>query len=278
MAQPGAHLREMTVILCADDFGYSAGIDRAVLSLLEAGRLTAVSCMSTAPRWREDAPALLEQAAGRADLGLHLNLSEDFEAAPRGLSLRSLILRAYTGSLSPVELRLRIALQLDAFESALGQAPDFVDGHQHVHQLPIVRRVLLAELARRYAGRLPWLRDTTPARALRVGFKPRLIAGLGASALRRQAARRGFVQNRGFAGVYGFEGDEADYFHRLLDWLAALACEGGRGLLMCHPGLDEAAGDPIAHARQHEYVVLRGEAFEQALAALGLSLGRLARG
>jgi len=271
-------MSESVIAVCADDFGYSSGVDRAVLSLLSLGRLSAVSCMSSGPRWRADAPALREQAEGRADLGLHLNLSESFEAEPPVLPLRSLILRAYTARLSSAELRIRIALQLDAFESALGRAPDFVDGHQHVHQLPTVRRVLLSELARRYAGRLPWLRDTTPARDLRaVGFKPRLIAGLGARALHRQAARRGFVQNRGFAGVYDFDGDEADYFHRLLDWLAALAAQGKGGLLMCHPGLEVAAGDPIAAARQREYAVLSGEAFEQALALLGLRLGRLSR-
>ncbi|HEY4080871.1 MAG TPA: ChbG/HpnK family deacetylase [Burkholderiaceae bacterium] len=261
------------IAICADDFGYSAGIDSAILSLLAEGRLSAVSCMSTAPYWRADAARLHELAQGRADLGLHLNLSESFFVTePRSLPLRELILRAYTGRLSAAELRIRIALQLDAFESALGRAPDFVDGHQHVHQLPIVRRVLLAELERRYPGRLPWLRDTTPGPAAQTGFKSRLIASLGARPLRRQALRRGFAQNRGFAGVYDFDGDEADYFHRLLGWLAGM---GERSLLMCHPSLDEAPGDPIAAARQREYAVLRGDAFGQALAALGLSVGRL---
>ena len=268
---PGRH-----IAICADDFGYSPGIDRAVLTLLSEGRLSAVSCMSTAPYWRADAAALRERARGQADLGLHLNLSENFSetcgAEPRGLSLRELILRAYTWRLSSAELRIRIALQLDAFESALGQAPDFVDGHQHVHQLPIVRRVLLAELERRYKGRLPWLRDTTPGRASQTGFKSRLIAGLGARPLRQQAQRRGFAQNSGFAGVYDFAGDEADYFHRLLGWLAHI---GEQGLLMCHPSLDKAPGDPIAAARQREYAVLRGDAFAQALAALDLTVGRL---
>ena len=260
------------IAICADDFGYSPGIDRAVLSLLAEGRLSAVSCMSTAPHWRADAPRLRELALGRADLGLHLNLSESFVSEPPSLPLRDLILRAYTGRLSAAELRIRIALQLDAFESAVGQAPDFVDGHQHVHQLPIVRRVLLAELERRYPGRLPWLRDTTPGKASHTSFKSRLIASLGARPLRRQALRRGFPQNRGFAGVYDFAGDEADYFHRLLGWLG---CMGERSLLMCHPGLDEAPGDPIAAARQREYAVLRGDAFGQALAALGLTVDRL---
>ena len=260
------------IAICADDFGYSAGINRAILSLLAEGRLSAVSCMSTAPHWRADAAALRELAQGRADLGLHLNLSESFVTEPRSLPLRELILRAYTWRLSAAELRIRIALQLDAFEAAMGRAPDFVDGHQHVHQLPIVRRVLLAELERRYPGRLPWLRDTTPGPAAQTGFKARLIASLGARPLRRQARRRGFAQNSGFAGVYDFDGDEADYFHRLLGWLN---CMGDRSLLMCHPSLDEAPGDPIAAARQREYAVLRGDAFGQALAALGLSVGRL---
>src|SRR4051812_45503662 len=37
--------RPIPMILCADDYGLSHDIDRAILDLCRAGRLTAVSCM-----------------------------------------------------------------------------------------------------------------------------------------------------------------------------------------------------------------------------------------
>ena len=39
------------IVLCGDDFGMSAGVDRGIVCLAEARRLTAVSCMAAAPRF-----------------------------------------------------------------------------------------------------------------------------------------------------------------------------------------------------------------------------------
>ena len=47
------------ITLCADDFALHPLVDEAVLRLAQAGRLSATSCMSTAPRWRAAAPRLL---------------------------------------------------------------------------------------------------------------------------------------------------------------------------------------------------------------------------
>jgi hypothetical protein len=107
--------------------------------------------------------------------------------------LRSLILDAYTRRLDRRSIRAEIRLQLNAFEAALGRAPDYIDGHQHVHQLPGVRAELLDELAARYrTDQQPWLRCTVPARrevdatppaSLPVGarLKAAIIASLGSA-------------------------------------------------------------------------------------------------
>ena len=53
-----------------------------------------------------------------------------------------------------------------AFEIVHGEIPDFIDGHQHVHVLPVIRLALLAVLTERgYQGRL-WLRDPSEPFAL----------------------------------------------------------------------------------------------------------------
>ncbi len=47
----------------------------------------------------------------------------------------------------------------DAFAQAMGRMPDFIDGHQHVHALPGVRRVLAAVLPTLFPAAKPYLRD-----------------------------------------------------------------------------------------------------------------------
>lgn len=262
-----------TIAVCADDYGLSEGVNQAVLEGVQAGWLTAVSCMSTAPAWREGAAPLVAAAQGRADLGLHLNLSEHFSAEPEGYGLRGLILRAYAGRLSAAEMRLRVALQLDAFEQAVGRAPDFVDGHQHVHQLPGIRDLLVQALRERHPAPRPWLRCTRPEPV--PALKPWLIAALGSAGLTRLARSAGLAQNHRLLGVYDFQGDAHRYERRLAAWLRA-AREGD--LLMCHPSLPtHAATDPILQARRVEADVLCSPLFADLLAREDIVLWPITR-
>ncbi|MGJ4748979.1 ChbG/HpnK family deacetylase, partial [Leptospira sp. SA-E8] len=144
-------------------------ISAGILELLYRKALSATGCFSTAPTWRTDAaPALLERVGTslQADIGLHFNLTEGFGVQP-ARSLNGLILRSLAGELSRKATQAVIATalqrQLDAFEAGLGIAPDFVDGHQHVHQFRGVRDVLLQVLEQRYPGSRPWIRNTVPA-------------------------------------------------------------------------------------------------------------------
>src|SRR5512138_3236227 len=70
-----------TVTLCADDFGLNEPVSRGIIELAEASRLSAVSCMSASPHWREHA-SWLAPLRGKIDIGLHLTLTG---LAPLGL-------------------------------------------------------------------------------------------------------------------------------------------------------------------------------------------------
>ncbi len=244
--------------VCADDFGLSAPVDAGILRLARAGRVTAVSCLSQAPAFAGDAAAL--RACG-VEAGLHLDLTEGFGGAPAS-GLGALIGRSYLGLLDREFLRRRLAAQLDGFERKLGRPPAFVDGHRHVHQLPVVRDLLLEELDRRYPGTPPLVRVTAPRRWR--GAKAAVIATLGGGALRRQLARRGLPHNADFCGVYGFE-PGASYRALVQGWLGSA---GDGALLMCHPG--EASGDAISAARVAELDYLGSAAFEADCAVAGV--------
>lgn len=250
------------IVFCADDFGMHEGINDACVQLVRHKRLSAVSCMTAAPAWRGDAATVAELARMPVDLGLHLDFTGHVFDAGLKHPLNTLIALAFTGRLEAERLGREIHAQLDAFESLAGRAPDHVDGHQHVHQFPMIREALLAVLAGRYPERKPWIRRTAAAHASGTPrIKPLVIQQLGCAAMTRLASQAGFAQNARLLGVYGFSGTSQDYLGLLTRWLAA----AGQGdLVMCHPG-HAAHGDgeidAIAAARAREFEVLDSPAF-----------------
>jgi len=275
----------VTLCIVADDFGLNPGVNRAVLDLVARGRVQAVGCMVGAPAWPAGSARLRRLPRAAVDVGLHLDFSAFPVHAGSRRPLRSLIAAAYTRRLDRAAVRREIAAQLDRFERAMGRAPDFVDGHQHVHQLPVLRDELLALLAARYGASGPWLRSTrrppptrgpgVPGEHRPAGFKAWLIERLGGRALSRLALAQGLSTNRALLGVYGFEGGEDAYRARLQAWLA-VARDGD--LLMCHPADDLAApGDPIAAARLAEYRVLADPGLASILPGRGIRLAPLGR-
>lgn len=246
--------------LCVDDFGFKASVNEAVAQLVDAGIVTAVGCMSTGPAWWKGAALLSGARRDRADVGLHLNLTETWPGvqADYARPLPLLILQALLRLLPARALRETVERQLQDFEDAFGDTPDFIDGHQHVHQLPQVRDVLLECLERRPSARLPWLRCTLPAPNAPVDGKQKVIAALGGQGLVQLARRHGLAMNRHLLGVYGFDADAGTYEQLLSGWLAHC---GDGDLLMLHPALRDppsegAAGDAISAAREVEYEVL----------------------
>lgn len=274
MSTPANRTTPARLIVCADDFGLNRAVDRGIVELAAAGRLSAVSCMSQGAPQAADVAAL---TALPVDLGLHLNFTDPLAAAALHLPLPALLAAAYARLLPGERLTRSIEAQLDAFERQYGRAPDYVDGHQHVHQLPQIRDRLLAALRRRYSGRMPWLRSTLPPAADAEAFpcrdKAALIARLGAAPLLRAGAAAGCARNGRLLGVYGFDRDAAGYLALLERWLA-LAADGD--LLMCHPAAAMQADDVIAAQRVREFGVLGGPAFAAALAAAGVVVARFA--
>lgn len=263
------------LILNADDYAMDEGGDRAILSLIARNVVTATSAMVLSPRWTVAAGEIRQMDA---DCGLHLDLTSEF-AATKGTnrSLSGLIARSYAGGLEAGAIRGAIEAQLDLFESALGRPPDFVDGHQHVHQLPAVRSELMAALQRRYGA------DATRigiriclARRWR-GTKARVIGALGAAATANLARRFGHPTNSDFLGVYGFS-PEADLPLLWRQWLAGM--QGDMPLAMCHVSTavsGSAIADPIRPARVKELVWLASDAFRDLCAELSVSLDRWPR-
>lgn len=261
------------LVLCADDFAVHAGASQGIAELARQGRLSATSAMVLAPRWPQDA-ALLRELRGRLDVGLHLDWTSAFaRAAGHGLPLGAAMRRALLGGFDPVAARGVIERQLDLFEAQWQAPPDHVDGHQHVQQFAGIREPLLEVLARRYPGRLPYLRvsQVRAGAGERPGFKSRVISALGAVAIKQIADSAGVPRAEALLGVYDFEGDRARYAALMDGWLAGAPASG---LLMCHPASAAGPDDEIGPARLREFAYLGSRDFAGALARAQVALVR----
>ncbi|MGJ0395679.1 MAG: ChbG/HpnK family deacetylase [Methylocystis sp.] len=279
--------KEQIVALCADDYGLSYGVSAGILKALDAGRITAVSALVNGPRW----PAMgleLVRRGRDADIGLHFNLtlgrplSSMPKFAPNGEfpPLAQVVRMAYGKRLPMDEIRVEIDRQFDRFEAIADRPPDHVDGHQHIHVLPGIRTALLDAMAARRLGGRVWVRDAGDGlhRILARGANARkaLSALSLASGFRREARRRGFSVNDGFAGFSDFH-PSFDYARIFQSYLRA---PGRRHLIMCHPGhVDEDLRklDPVTITREQELAFLLSPRLPEMLERRGLRLARLSQ-
>ena len=260
------------LILCADDFAFNAAVSRGIVALAQQGRLSATSVMTLSPRWTQDAPALAE-LRGQLDVGLHLDWTSPFAmAAGYGHSLPRAMLMALLGGFNPVAARQVIEQQLDAFEQVWQAPPDHIDGHQHVQQFKGIREALVEVMSKRYPGKKPYLR-VSESTAGPADLKTKIIAALGANAIKSIANEATITPANGLFGIYNFTGGAAHYASLMQTWLAT-APHGA--IIMCHPaqGLADAsdAADGIAAARLWEFEYLASEAFGRDLRSAGIGL------
>ncbi|PBB26166.1 MULTISPECIES: ChbG/HpnK family deacetylase [unclassified Mesorhizobium] len=261
--------------LIADDYGLAPGVSAGILDLLDLGRLTGTSCMTGFPEWR-DAAARIKPLCGRAAVGLHLTLTDQpavtgrSSLAPEGRlpPLRSLALPVLRASIDERDVHAELDAQHSRFVEALGRQPDFIDGHQHVHFLPVVRTWLRGCFPE--AGGRPALRGAPALGDAVVAPKVAAIAAVAAG-FNRSMARAGFTLFEPLAGIYDWR--QPERFAPVLQ--AALEALPERGLFMCHPGhVDETlrARDPMQGVREVEYAVLASDAFGASLARAGVEI------
>ena len=121
------------VIVNADDFGHSEGINRGIAEAHEKGIVTSASLMVNRPA--TDAAVQLARQYPGLSLGIHVNFTNEGE---RLVDL---------DDLPTVERELQA--QIDRFLQLTGQLPTHIDSHQHVHREFNVGRFFI-ELSRQY--------------------------------------------------------------------------------------------------------------------------------
>ena len=250
------------LVVNADDFGLSAGVNRGILEAYAAGVVSSVSVLVNAPGWTDAVQRLRDLGPGLG-VGLHLNLTMGRPVSWGGglcdarsgrfHTLPALVARALAGRLDPGDVAIECAAQLARLRTA-GLVVTHLDSHRHVHVLPGVWGAVVE--AARAAGvpvvRVPlepwsvnpvnW-RASLKKAALRMGWG---VASRGAAALDRPDR---------FVGI-SLQGSRS-FPARLLAVLDRL--EPGTTELMVHPGYadgDLAAWDDYTAPRARELAAL----------------------
>ena len=207
------------------------------------------ACTSISPKARRSAPTW--PASGRR-----------CRHSPR------LIVWHTLGRLPRAALASELRAQRDAFTAAVGQPPDFIDGHQHVHHLPGVRDLVLDALATGPQRRPTAVRNTGHVVGPGHGWKRMLIERTGGARL--QAARaRASPQPRAARRLRLSR-------RRLSPPRARLARRRRRAAASCsatRTTAGERRDDAIAEARRREAAYLASAAFADDLAEAGVTVG-----
>ena len=147
------------LIVNADDFGWTEGVNRGILEAFQHGIVTSTSLLANSTAFL--AAVAAARSAPGLGVGVHLNLSDgpptaDPESVTTLLNANAefsrgpenLLLRRARGGLSLAEVEVEWDAQIRKVREA-GITPTHLDGHKHVHMLPGLFEVAL-RLAKRY--------------------------------------------------------------------------------------------------------------------------------
>ncbi len=247
------------LILNADDFGLTRGINRAIGELAASGTLTSATLMASGPAF-EDAVAIA-QAHPALGVGCHIVLTDGIPVSPPQSipslldadgkrfrpCLRDFLLALFLGRIREEEVVLEAAAQIEKLQRA-GIAVAHLDTHKHTHLFPAIARPLLQAAER------------CGVRAIRNPFEPPWSLTLHQGGWQRRSAIRLMVLLRP-----RFERLTQIYSGRILttDGTVAISATGklspstlsqilsalpasGTYELCCHPGYNDPDLDHIA--------------------------------
>jgi chitin disaccharide deacetylase len=242
------------MIVCADDYGLSDSIDDAVIELIQKNRLTATSCMVNGQNVKKSTSRLKEYL-DKIDVGLHLLLTDgkplsnqktDGGLVDQNGNLNSfwmLTTKAYFQMVQFKSASNEIRAQIERFHDLFGRMPDFIDGHKHVQQLPVMRNSLAKVIKDmkfspylRIAA-LPdiWMMNTQLHFSKKMAIDNMIINYPGTGA-RKLFIKHGFHCNRYLLGYY--HGSCSATFSEIFR-LYTKVNPVDKDIFFCHPGHEE---------------------------------------
>lgn len=256
------------LIVNADDFGLTAGVNRAIVEAHAHGIVTSATLMANAGAFEEAAGMArsLTMSEARFSVGCHVVLIDGEPLLPpdrvatllqppaqNGSSqfrskLNDFALASFRHKLSPSEIEAEAAAQIDKLQSA-GLRPSHFDTHKHAHMFPAVLRPLLRAARTRgvAAVRNPFGRvwPLPMADLLRRHGLWRRLAELNvlrnfAGRFRREVEAHGLRTTDGSLAVLVTGFLDLDLFTAIVDGVPE-----GTWEFVCHPGYNDPDLDKV---------------------------------
>jgi hopanoid biosynthesis associated protein HpnK len=281
------------LIVNADDFGLTTGVNRAIIEAHTRGIVTSSTLMATGPAF-EDAVRLAKETPPLS-VGCHVVLidgapvldaarlstltSRNSRPARFGNSLKSFAARALTRRLNPAEIEAETSAQIRKIQAA-GISVSHIDSHKHTHLFAaVLRPVLRAALAcgvqavrNPFGPRKPLKSSDLLARpSLWVRYaEVRLLRTLSGK-FRDAARRQGMVTPDGTLGIVVTGALDETLFRAI----AAIIPEG-TWEFVCHPGYNDAdlqqANTRLSDSRETELRLLTLPEAKRLLEDQGIAL------
>jgi hopanoid biosynthesis associated protein HpnK len=265
------------LIVNADDFGFTAGVNRAIVEAHTHGIVTSSTLMANGNAFEN--AVQLAKTIPRLGIGCHIVLIDgapvlDAELLPSLTvsssanarfrdGLKSFAARALTGRIDPAQIEAEASAQIRKLQSA-GITVSHIDTHKHTHLFPAVLRPLLraARSCRVHAIRNPF-GPRKPLRSSELFTRPNLwtryaevkVLRTLAAKFRHAAKREGIATPDGTFGIVVTGAlDE-----KLFRGIAAIIPEG-TWEFVCHPGYNDAdlksANTRLRESRETELKLL----------------------
>ena len=277
------------LIINADDFGFTSGINRAILEAHSHGIVTSSTLMANGRAFTGAVQAA--RSTPHLSTGCHVVLidgqpvmePDKLPSLTHGQSfrdgLKSFAGRALTGRFSAAEIQLEAEAQIRKLQSA-GISVSHIDTHKHTHLFPQILRPLL--LAARACG-VRALRNPFgprfPLRSSQLLVRPNLwtryaevrILSRFARQFRRAVDHEGFVTPDGTLGI-----EVTGTLDEALFQAIAQSIPDGTWEFVCHPGYNDsdlaAAKTRLRESRETELRVLTLPTAQEALLREGVQL------
>jgi chitin disaccharide deacetylase len=239
------------LIVNADDFGLTSGVNRAIVELHRAGVLTSTTLMARAAA--TDEAIEMARSTPSLDVGCHIVLDDGQPVLPASQistlvdrrtgqfpeSLSPFLARLFTGRIRAAEIEAEVRAQIE-FLQGKGLRLTHVDTHKHTHMFPTVLRAVLR--AARACGIRTIRNPFEPAWALQATMGAPWLRFAQVSALRwlepvcrRIIAEEGFTTTDGTIAVAGTGVLVTSTVRSLLQQAPA-----GTWELVTHPGYNDA--------------------------------------
>ena len=277
------------LIINADDFGLTPGVNRAILEAHSHGVVTSATLMANGAAF--DDAIRGARSASQISMGCHIVLVDGVPALeePRNLtlinkqtpgqfyrSLSSFVLRLLGGRIDADEIEAEAVAQIRKLQAA-GITVSHFDTHKHTHVFPQVLRSLLR--AARACG-VPAIRNPFgPLHFSSVAKRPSLwnrhaqvtVLSFLARNFRASVAKAGLRTPDGTVGIVATGALDDTLFERIVDRLPE-----GTWELVCHPGYNDRdlAGihTRLRASREIELRLLTSPQSRQLLARNGVEL------